>query len=191
LNTGDDNPGFQPGLSSPAETNGRRPRASVLSTRTEGATRGMFRRLLWKIILERAIAFEERAYRFYEEALGRSALSDTSDLLRQLLAEELMHRMKLEEMQRTGGLGLLEVSLPRAVQDIEDFPLEWPALHPWAHKGEVLETALRMETKAYRFYKSLAKKAALKAARDVFCALSFEESAHVERLKNAMEKVSR
>jgi rubrerythrin len=152
----------------------------------------MFRKLLLKILLERAIAFEERAYRFYEEALARSAMSDTSELLRQLLAEELLHRMKLEEMQRTGDLGLLEVSLPRGgAQDVEELSQEWPRLHPWAHKGEVLETALRKEAMAYRFYKSLAKKAALKAARDVFAALSGEESAHVERLKKEIEKVSR
>ena len=151
----------------------------------------MFRKLLLKILLERAIAFEERAYRFYEEALARSAMSDTSELFRQLLAEELLHRMKLEEMQRTGDLGLLEVSLPRGAQDVEELSQEWPRLHPWAHKGEVLETALRKEAMAYRFYKSLAKKAALKAARDVFAALSGEESAHVERLKNEIEKVSR
>ncbi len=58
----------------------------------------MFRKLLIKIILERAIAFEEGAYRFYEEALERSAMSDTSELLRKLLAGELL-------AGKEGGLG--------------------------------------------------------------------------------------
>jgi rubrerythrin len=153
--------------------------------------RVMFRRLLLKILLERAIAFEERAYRFYEEALACSAMSDTSELLRKLLAGELLHRMKLEELQRTGDLGPLAVSLQNGERDIEELSEEWPPLHPWAHKGEVLETALRKEARAHRFYRSLAKKAALKAARDVFAALSNEESAHVEWLKEEIEKISR
>jgi rubrerythrin len=151
----------------------------------------MLRKALLKILLERAIAFEEKAYRFYEEALARSAMGETSELLRKLLAEELMHRMKLEEMQRSGDLGPLAVSLSRGAEDIEAISEEWPVINPWAHGREVLEMAFQKEVKAYRFYKSLARKTSLKTARDVFTALSNEESAHVEWLKKEMEKAAR
>jgi rubrerythrin len=151
----------------------------------------VFRRLLLKIILERAIAFEERAYRFYEEALARSAMSEASELLKKLLAGELLHRMKLEELQRTGGVGPMAVSLPRGSQDVEELSEEWPPLNPWAHKREVLEIALRKEVGAYRFYKSLADKTGLKSVRDVFAALSNEESVHMEWLREEIRKVSR
>jgi len=150
----------------------------------------VFRRLLIKIVLERAIAFEEGAYRFYEEALARSAMSDTSALLKKLLAGELLHRMKLEELQRRGDVEPLTVSLPRGAREVEALSEEWPPLNPWAHKADVLETALRKEAEAYRFYKSLAGKTGIKAVRDVFAALSSEESAHVEWLKEEIKKVS-
>jgi rubrerythrin len=142
-------------------------------------------------VLERAIAFEEGAYRFYEEALERSAMSETSELLKKLLAGELLHRMKLEELQRTGGTSALTVPFPRGAPEIEELSEEWPPLSPWAHKGEVLQTALRKEVGAYRFYKRLADRAGLKNVRDVFAALSDEESAHAEWLKEEIRKVSR
>ncbi len=61
------------------------------------------KKLLVRVAIEKAISFEERAYRFYESALKRSTMRTSFDLLKQLLSEELKHRMRLEEIQKSGG----------------------------------------------------------------------------------------
>ena len=52
-----------------------------------------FRKILVRLILEKAIIFEENAYRFYESALSMAASADTADLLKKLIAGELKHRL--------------------------------------------------------------------------------------------------
>ena len=49
------------------------------------------RKFLLRLILEKAIAFEENVYRFYEDALAQSAMIETAELLRKLLSDELRH----------------------------------------------------------------------------------------------------
>ena len=65
------------------------------------------RKLLIRLIVEKAIIFEENAYRFYESALELAGSVDTADLLKKLMAAELRHRIKLEEIQKTGELETL------------------------------------------------------------------------------------
>jgi rubrerythrin len=152
----------------------------------------VLRKLLLKVLLERAIAFEEGAYRFYEGALERAAMSDTSELLKSLLAEELRHRMKLEEAQRTGDISSLEQPGEETDGKIEELTAlmeirnEWPAINPWAGKKEILEAALAKEAAAFAFYRDLASGSRFKALRDLFSALSREEEAHAERLKEEL-----
>ena len=67
----------------------------------------LLRKLLLRIILEQEIVLEEKAYRFYNSLLTRAVMNDSAELLKKLLAEELIHRFKLEEVQRTGDLFVL------------------------------------------------------------------------------------
>jgi rubrerythrin len=152
----------------------------------------VLRKLLLKVLLERAIASEERAYRFYEGALERAAMSDTSELLKSLLAEELRHRMKLEEAQRTGDISSFEQPGDETDGKIEELTAlmemqnEWPAINPWAGKKEILEAAFAKEAAAFAFYRDLASSSRFKALRDLFSALSREEGAHADRLKEEL-----
>jgi len=71
-----------------------------------------------KFVLEDAIAFEEKAYRFYQKALSMTVVDESSHLLKRLLAAELGHRLKLEEIQKTGDPEDLIVSDPVIVQGV-------------------------------------------------------------------------
>jgi len=63
---------------------------------------GPVKKLLVRIALEKAISFEEQAYRFYESALKKSIMRHSFHLLKRLLSEELKHRMRLEVIQKSG-----------------------------------------------------------------------------------------
>jgi len=85
-----------------------------------------FRKLLVKLILEQALIFEERAYRFYEEAFEQAVMNESKVLLRRLMKEELGHRIKLEEVQKRGDLGALTVTSSSERDDIKAISDEWP-----------------------------------------------------------------
>lgn len=69
-----------------------------------------FKRFLIRLLLERAMIFEEEAYRFYENLLRESTMRNSFDLVKKLLAEKLRHRINLEEVQKRGDLGYLELA---------------------------------------------------------------------------------
>jgi rubrerythrin len=69
----------------------------------------MLKRFLIRLLINRAIYFEEQAYRFYEALLKRSIMKDSFDLIKKLMAEELRHRIMLEEVGKRGDIGYLDV----------------------------------------------------------------------------------
>jgi len=146
------------------------------------------RKLLLRIILEKAIAFEENAYRYYEEALERTAMIETAELLRKLLSDELRHRLKLEEMQRTGDIEGLSAPESRNYIYIKELREKWPLLHPWSSRAEILKLALKKEMSAHQFYRRLAEKTPLKTAKEAFSALAGEELEHIKRIQAELKK---
>jgi len=149
------------------------------------------RKLLTRLILEAAITFEERSYRYYQSALERSIMSDSFDLLKKLLGEELRHRMNLEEAQRTGSpLGLPveeESELSRGEIDagllsdevVDELCDEWPEIRPEDSKQLILERALQREKCAFHFYQTMARAAPLEDLRRLFNMLREEEMRHI------------
>lgn len=69
----------------------------------------MLKRFLIRLLINGAIFFEEEAYRFYEALLKRSIMKDSFDLVKKLMAEELRHRILLEEVGKRGDIGYLDV----------------------------------------------------------------------------------
>ena len=81
---------------------------------------GLGRKVLLKLVLEDAIIREESSYRFYESALDRVSGREEQELLKKLCAEELRHRLKLEELQRRGVSEEIEISRPPDIELMEE-----------------------------------------------------------------------
>jgi rubrerythrin len=145
-----------------------------------------FRKLLVKLILEQALIFEERAYRFYEEAFEQAVMNESKVLLRRLMKEELGHRIKLEEVQKRGDLGALTVTSSSERDDIEAISEKWPDIDRDATRGEILRIALKKEQRSFNFYRILAKKSRVRVAGEVFNALSNEELQHVKMIEEEL-----
>jgi rubrerythrin len=147
----------------------------------------VIKKVILRIILEEAIAFEEKAYQFYRSALSRAVMGDSGRVLKKLLVAELKHRMKLDELQRTGDLGTIQHSDDLKQDEPAEISVPWPQINPWSTRNEILEAALHKEMQAYRYYKNLSERASLKAARDTFYLLADEENRHIEWIQKEME----
>ena len=65
---------------------------------------GPLKRIIIRIILQNAVRFEEESYRFYKHALQRSIMSESFNLIKFLLSQELEHRMKLLDVLKGRSL---------------------------------------------------------------------------------------
>jgi rubrerythrin len=147
----------------------------------------MLRRFLLRLILEEAIRREEEAYRFYEAALEPVRAPEARALLRKLCAEELRHRLKLQELQ------LQPESLEVEAHDVQESELladsgpasarELAGLRP----EDVWRLALDKERLAVRHYGLLARRTPLPEPRRVFAWLAAEEQRHVDWVLGALE----
>ena len=146
---------------------------------------GLVRKVLLKLVLEDAIIREESSYRFYESALDRVSGREQQELLRKLCAEELRHRLKLEELQRRGVTEEIEVSRPPDIELLEE-EQSWPELPAQASCRDILKTALVKEKQAARYYRLIAGRSALRAAKDLFFLLAGEETGHVHGVEKML-----
>lgn len=146
------------------------------------------RRLLMRAVLELAIEFEERSYRYYERALQAGTMEKSFDILKELMAEELAHRMKLQEVLRSGDLQRLdggEETVPE--EDTDGICGEWPPIDPRAEPLQVLEIALSRERCAASFYRRMRDRTGLDVLRKTFAALLSEEQRHIARITGRLE----
>ena len=158
----------------------------------------MLRQFLLRLILEEAIRREEEAYRFYEAALEPVREPAARKLLRRLCAEELRHRLKLEELQRSGEVDLAVEAVNAEEEELlADAGLLAPvpgllAPTPAAvladlRPADVWRLALRKERLAVAHYGLLSRKVALRLPRRVFVFLAAQESRHVKWVLSALE----
>jgi rubrerythrin len=147
----------------------------------------MVRRFLLRLILEEAIRREEEAYRFYEAAQGPVREPEARELLRRLCAEELRHRLKLQELQARGRLDLeLEAQSPEEAELLTDSgPAPAPVLAD-LKPADVWRLALGKERLAVTHYGLLARRVSLRLPRQVFSFLAAEEQRHVEWVLGAL-----
>ena len=155
------------------------------------------RALFAKLILETAITFEERSYRYYEAALEKSIMEDSFDLLKKLMGQELYHRIMLEEMQRRGKVGEPKSVNTLGFADEEPSPEEvdslcdeWPEISPRDSKRVILERALEKERCAYRFYKKMMERSRSESLRNLFQTLMKEELYHAQALEKELESIA-
>ena len=155
----------------------------------------MLRQFLLRLILEEAIRREEEAYRYYEAALEPVREPAARKLLRRLCAEELRHRLKLEELQRSGVADLAVEAVNAAEEELLVDAAPAPGLlapTPAAvladlRPADVWRLALRKERLAVAHYGLLSRKVALRLPRRVFVFLAAQESRHVKWVLSALE----
>ncbi len=152
---------------------------------------GVVRRFLLRLVLEEAMRREEKAYRFYESASKAVRQPESTGLLRKLCAEELRHRLKLEELQRKGELelaGQVEVEVEEAQAGLLAKPgPEWPAAAGELEPRDIWAVALRKERRARDYYRVLSVRSAAAVFREVFAYLSSEEQRHVDWVRAALQ----
>jgi rubrerythrin len=143
---------------------------------------------LLRLILEEAIRREEEAYRYYEAAREPVREPEARALLRRLCAEELRHRLKLQELQRRG-----ELDIKLEAYDLEESELltdSGPAPAPELadlQPADVWRLALRKERLAVAHYGLLARRISLRVPRRVFSYLAAQEQRHVDWVLGALE----
>jgi rubrerythrin len=147
---------------------------------------GIVKKILLKLVLEDAIIREENAYRFYESALDMVKGEEEQRLLKKLCAEELRHRLKLEELQRSGETEQIDVS---SLPEIELIPEQqaWPEVPARASYRDILDLALIKERQAARYYQLIAGRSALRVVKDVFSFLAGEEAQHAHWVQRMLD----
>jgi rubrerythrin len=150
---------------------------------------GAVRRFLLRLLLEEAITREEKAYRFYESAMEAVRDPVTAGLLRRLSAEELRHRLKLEDLQRSGEMDLAKPveTEPGQAELLADPGPQWPPGVDKLEPRDILAVALTKERLARDRYRVLALRAPIAVFREAFAFLSAEEQRHVEWVEAALK----
>jgi hypothetical protein len=124
-------------------------------------------------------------------------MEESFDLLKKLSAEKLVHRMKLEEVQKDGDLNRIELSTGdrtlkgnRDYDELESICEEWQEISGSDSPKEILQRALRRELCAQRFYRIMMNRSWPERASNVFEALYRDESSHVQWVRDELTKVS-
>jgi len=150
---------------------------------------GFVKRMLISLVLEDAILREESAYRFYEEAEKRAEGEEPRRLLKKLCAEELRHRLKLEQLQRSGDVEQLEFSGREEIEMLDENKQTRPRLDAGSTTADVLNIALNKEKQAVSYYRLIASRSSLRSVRDVFLMLAGEETGHVQRVEQMLREL--
>ena len=154
----------------------------------------MIKQMLFRGLLEEAIKQEEAAYTLYQSALHVVSEPHVIKLLKTLMAGELQHKLKLEELQQRGELAKQPVNdvIPDGVSLIQDEHLEDFSLRllPGMSCREILSIALLKEQQAARQYSRLSERARFSLAQNLFCVLSYEETQHVAWIQKQLTTYS-
>jgi rubrerythrin len=148
---------------------------------------GPVKKLLLGLVLEDAIIREENAYRFYESAAEKTSGEEPRKLLKKLCAEELRHRLKLEDLQGRAEVEQIELEQPSDVQLFEA-EQSWPVVPAEATREEILKLALVKERQAARYYGLIAGRSALRIVKKLFLFLAAEETKHVRWIEKMLDE---
>jgi rubrerythrin len=147
----------------------------------------IIRTLLLRLILENAIVFEEKAYNFYDKAEKKVSSEDVKELLRKLKAEELKHRLRMEEAQRKADISVCCSIDSEKEGTVEAMSDDWPAITEESKREDILRVAYKKELQAKQFYATMKERFPGSFARDIFAALESEEEKHARWLSSQME----
>ena len=160
----------------------------------------IIKKIIIKTIIRKAAEFEKRAYRFYDQALGRKNNPLNQELLKKLRDAELKHIIRLLEAEkRWFESGRLDLGI-----DEENIKEKFPEIHvsnlipeekkksdiipPEVNTIDILLIALRKEKKSYSYYKRLSKRKRFNYIHDLFSFLADEEESHIRWITGEIKK---
>jgi rubrerythrin len=140
-------------------------------------------------IIEAAIQREIEAYDLYTRAAGMVEEAHFVELLRELAAQELGHRRKLEALLAGDVFTAISGSQRKQVADLKitDYLVEVP-LNARSDFQDILIVAGKRERASHELYTSLAQIAETPEAVALFEFLAAEEAAHKNRVESLYEK---
>lgn len=154
------------------------------------------RKLLIRAVLDRAVRYEERSYRYYERALQESTMESSFDTLKELMAEGLRYRMRLESALKRGEIDGLEQDTTlrqgsERQQEREKLAEcgKWPRLDARSTGVLVLQTALKRSRCAAEYYRGMLERTGFRAVRSVFSALAESENRRYESVRAWLESM--
>ncbi|MFO7849008.1 MAG: ferritin family protein [Spirochaetia bacterium] len=145
------------------------------------------RAFLLRIILENAIVFEEKAYRFYEAAEQMVNREEVKQLLTQFKAEELKHRLRIEEAQRQADINVCCATDAEFKAAMDGMREDWPAVEVYSNRSDILKVAYGKEVQARDYYLKMRDKFPNSFVKSVFEALAKEEERHARLIAEKME----
>ena len=137
-----------------------------------------------------AIQREEESYQFYTKAAKDSEFKPSAKLLKDLAHQEEIHKKKLQSAQKDGVCQTFKCGTVEELEkmDLSRYLVDIP-LVPSSTPQEVLIVAIKRETAAHSFYKSLSELTGSGKHRTVFEILSKEEEAHRDRLQTMYDDI--
>ena len=140
-------------------------------------------------ILEQAIRFEEQAYDFYVGAIDMVKQPHIKDTLKDLAAEEVKHKEKLQALVEENAEALIAVSRQK-VQDLKLAEyLVAPPLGVDATFQDVLVVAMHREKSSHEFYSTMATIADDESTKKIFAFLAQEELVHKNKVETLYDEV--
>jgi rubrerythrin len=140
-------------------------------------------------ILEQAIRFEEQAFDFYIAAVDMVKQPHIKDTLKDLAAEEVKHKKKLEALLEGNIESLIDV----AQQKVQDLKLaEYlvaPPLEEDATFQDVLVVAMHREKSSHEFYSTVATITDDESTKTLLEFLAQEELVHKNKVETLYDEV--
>lgn len=151
----------------------------------------MMKKLLVKVLINNAIAFEEASYRFYREAEQRASSPEHKHLFLLLAGEEVKHKEKLKSLTTRDLEEVLDFSQKEEADRLDLPDVEIPhQLEEADTPQKILLLAMDRESAAYGFYHLLAERSKIPVAKKVFNFLASEEGEHKSKLEKEYRKLS-
>jgi len=155
------------------------------------------RRLHARIVLEKALVFEEHAYHYYHAILGLTTMSNSFDLLKKISGQKLRAIIMLKEMQRKGRVKNIEFSVDKRYghdsltsTDLDTLCEEWPNLKPDDSPDTILRYALQKEKCACLFYRKLIQRTRHTDIHEVFQNLLHEGEEHARDIEKELKTIT-
>jgi rubrerythrin len=141
-------------------------------------------------ILEQAIQFEVEAHDFYMGALDLVKQPHIKDTMKELAAEEVKHKERLQALVAGDTTALIAVRKRGQIQDLKLAEyLVAPTLGPDATFQDVLVVAMHREKSSNEFYGAMASLAEEKEAKELFEFLAQEELLHKNKVESLYDEV--
>ena len=141
-------------------------------------------------ILRTAIQREIDAYALYTNTAEMVQAPHTKEMLKELAAQEVGHRNKLESLLAGKVFGVLSETQQRRVTDLKitDYLVEVP-LAPDSDLQDILIVAGKRENASHDLYASLAELAEEGDTAKLFRFLASEELTHKQRVESLYEEL--